>query len=115
MRVRVTVSAALVLSAFFVLVAATGAEAQFAIFLSFDSQFGDWVGGGQKLTLTFADGTFSLSRIFDQGVSVSFDGGGSFFWHLSFAAPHGRSVVGLPHTARPNTINNPADPMYSCC
>jgi hypothetical protein len=29
--------------------------------------------------------------------------------------PHGRSVVGLPHTARPTTINEPADPMYSCC
>jgi hypothetical protein len=65
---------------------ATTAGAQPATLLAFDSQPGDWVGQGRKFTLTPADGSFSVSRNYDQGVSVTFSGSGGF-WSLDFAAP----------------------------
>ena len=52
--------------------------------LSMYGQPGDFVSPGQLL-LTTADGTFTPSRNFDQGVSMDINNGD--FWHLDFAAP----------------------------
>lgn len=51
-----------------------------------DSQAGDYIGQGLKQTITPADGTFTATKNFDNGVSVSFNGSASF-WFLDFAAP----------------------------
>jgi hypothetical protein len=54
--------------------------------LVLDSQPGDYVGGGIKQTFTESHGTFEVQRNFDNGVSLTFDGG-SHWWRLDFAAP----------------------------
>lgn len=53
--------------------------------LTLNSDPGDYIGGGQSLFLTPADGTFSATTNFDSGVSVSFFGP-THFWFLDFAA-----------------------------
>ena len=58
--------------------------------LYFNSEPGDWVGGGQQFTLTPADGTFSTSRT-EGGVHVSFVG--SDTWDLYFAPPSGATLT----------------------
>jgi hypothetical protein len=61
------------------------AHAQTTI-LFFDSQPGDYIGGGVQQTVTPANGSFVASRNFSNGVSVQVNttGGG---WTLAFAAP----------------------------
>jgi hypothetical protein len=61
------------------------AHAQTTI-LFLDSQPGDYVGGGQQITITPATGAFSASRNFDNVVSVFVNAVGGF-WSLNFAAP----------------------------
>ena len=113
MSVRAMVWTAPVLGAFLVLAAVTGAEAQPATFLTFDSQPGDFVGGGRRFTLTPADGTFSVSRNFDQGVNVNFSGpAGS--WSLSFAAPGETTLVpGMYEGATRWPFQSPTHPGLS--
>jgi len=53
--------------------------------LSLNSDPGDFIGGGQSLFLTPADGTFSATTNFDSGVSVSLFGP-VHFWFLDFSA-----------------------------
>jgi len=53
--------------------------------LTLNSDPGDFIGGGQSLFLTPADGTFNATTNFDSGVSVSFFGP-THFWFLDFAA-----------------------------
>ena len=53
--------------------------------LALNSDPGDFVGGGQSLFLTPADGTFNATTNFDSGVSVSLFGP-THFWFLDFAA-----------------------------
>lgn len=53
--------------------------------LTLNSDPGDFIGGGQFLFLTPADGTFNATTNFDSGVSVSFFGP-AHFWFLDFAA-----------------------------
>lgn len=53
--------------------------------LTLNSDPGDFIGGGQSLFLTPADGTFSATTNFDSGVSVSLFGP-VHFWFLDFAA-----------------------------
>jgi len=76
-----------ILSACFViaLAASRHASAQTTI-LCLDSQPGDYIGGGKQLTITPADGAFSASRNFDNGVSIHVNAVGGF-WSLNFAAP----------------------------
>jgi len=58
--------------------------------LFLDSQPGDWVGQGQQYEYTPADGTFTVSRNFYNGVSVSVIGPStSFWWDLDFSATGG--------------------------
>lgn len=59
-----------------------------------DSQPGDWVGGGQHLVFTSADGTFSARGTFNNGVSVDFHTiSFSHFWHLDFGPPTDRPLT----------------------
>jgi hypothetical protein len=53
--------------------------------LHFDSQPGDYIGGGQSLTLTVADGAFTAGRNFDGGVSMYVNGPAG--WSLDFSTP----------------------------
>ncbi|MEZ5287743.1 MAG: fibronectin type III domain-containing protein [Vicinamibacterales bacterium] len=79
-RVGVVLSACL-------LAGAIEAQAQTTI-LDLDSEPGDYIGQGLHRTFTPADGAFSLSRNFDNGVSVSFYGTDpGVWWFLDFAAP----------------------------
>src|SRR5262249_7447278 len=58
-------------------------------FLFLNSQPGDFVGQGQRTTLTPADGQFTAGRNFDNGVSISFFSSANpgIFWFTDFAAP----------------------------
>lgn len=65
---------------------ATTARAQVTS-LSLNSDPGDFVGGGQTIFLTPADGTFTANQNFDNGVSVNFEGNQlGQFWFMDFAA-----------------------------
>ena len=61
------------------------ADAQTTI-LFLDSQPGDYIGGGVQHTVTPATGSFTASRNFDNGVSISVNTTGGV-WSLAFAAP----------------------------
>ena len=80
-RARTIVTAALALSA----VLSGRAEAQTTV-LFLDSQAGDYIGGGVQQTVTPAIGSFTVSRNFDNGVSISVNTNGGL-WSLAFAAP----------------------------
>jgi hypothetical protein len=69
------------------LASTTGAYAQTTL-LSLNSQPGDYIGQGQQRTLTTADGQFSASTNYDNGVSLSFRGTNTAaWWYLDFAGP----------------------------
>src|SRR6266849_5775531 len=71
---------------------ASAAHAGTQLFLN--SQAGDYIGQGQGRLITPADGTFTASRNFDNGVSVDFAGTApGDFWSLDFAAPMGTTLV----------------------
>ena len=56
--------------------------------LFFDSQVGDYIGGGREQTFTPADGNFSISRNPANGVSLSIrDTALTLSWDLHFSAP----------------------------
>lgn len=54
--------------------------------LIMDSPQGDYIGQGQSYYYTPADGTFTASKNFDNGVSINFSNS-NHNWHLDFAAP----------------------------
>ncbi|MGF1486998.1 MAG: FG-GAP-like repeat-containing protein [Prochloraceae cyanobacterium] len=54
--------------------------------LTLDSPQGDFIGQGQFTYLTPADGTFNISRNFDNGVSLNFLSN-TDFWSVDLAAP----------------------------
>jgi hypothetical protein len=54
--------------------------------LYFASPAGEYIGGGITKTWTPADGNFSATTNFDNGVTIYFDGGETN-WRLEFAAP----------------------------
>lgn len=66
-------------------VAATG--------LIMDSPEGDYIGQGQSYYYTPSDGTFAVSRNYDNGVSIRFSST-SHYWNLDFAAP-GRAALSV--------------------
>ena len=53
-------------------------------FLYLNSEAGDYIGQGQTKTITDNDQTFSASRNYDNGVSISTSG--SLWWTINFAA-----------------------------
>lgn len=83
MKLRVSIVSSLL--AVVLALTATAASATPSTYLFLNSQSGDWVGQGQTLTLTPADGTFSVSNTYDS-VSVSFDSS-TQSWSLQFGSP----------------------------
>ncbi len=62
--------------------------------LALDSDPGDFVGGGQHLRFTAADGTFSVRSNFRNSVSILFESSDFFpFWQLFFAAPANKTLA----------------------
>ena len=56
--------------------------------LFLESEEGDYIGGGITRRRTTADGVFTVSRNYDNGVSIRFDGSPlSNYWMLDFAGP----------------------------
>src|ERR1041385_6848838 len=68
--------------AFLILTATANAQ---VTSITLNSDPGDFIGGGQSLFFTPADGTFNATTNFDSGVSVSLFGP-VHFWFLDFAA-----------------------------
>ncbi|KAF0811738.1 hypothetical protein IGB42_03755 [Andreprevotia sp. IGB-42] len=64
----------------------TAVAAQATTSLQFKSEPGDYIGQGKNATWQETDGTFTINKNFDKGVSVSFNGG-TAWWSLDFAAP----------------------------
>ena len=71
----------IVLTLFFVVI---GGGVQAATFIFFDSDPGDFIGGGVTQTLSDSNGVFSAVSNFDNGVTVRYQGVN--FWSLDFAA-----------------------------
>src|SRR2546428_10434073 len=71
---------------------ASAAHAGTLLFLN--SQPGDYIGQGTGRLITSADGTFTASRNFDNGVNVDFSGNTpGDFWSVDFAAPTNATLV----------------------
>lgn len=76
-----------------VLVWGSTAQAQVTS-LTLNSDPGDYIGGGQFLFFTPADGTFGAYQNYDQGVSLSFNTPSfDHFWYLDFAAPNNQPLT----------------------
>jgi hypothetical protein len=85
---------------------------QGATFIHFDSQPGDYIGGGVSRTWTLADGTMTARRI-STGVEVSFNGGLTYWW-LDFVPPAGQGlVVGSYESAARYPFQSPTQPGLS--
>ena len=101
--------AVLVLLAF---TAAATARAQSTL-LSFNSEPGDYIGGGQQFTLTPSDGTITASGSSASGVSVSFSNSGEF-WFLDFHPPVGVALQpGMYEGATRYPFQSPTQPGLS--
>lgn len=62
--------------------------------LRINSDSGDWIGQGQSISLTPADGSFSAYGMMGSpSADVSFAGQAGEFWSLRFAAPSGRALT----------------------
>jgi hypothetical protein len=62
--------------------------------LTLDGEPGDFIGGGQHLFFTDADGTFSARKNFSNGVGVFFNTPSfNHFWSLDFAAADGQPLA----------------------
>ncbi len=72
--------------------AAGTALAQGDTLLQFNSESGDYVGGGLHFTLTPSDGTITASRV-DGGVAVGFSSDDSTWWTLHFVPPSGATLT----------------------
>src|SRR5213594_3040989 len=71
---------------------ASAARAGTLLFLN--SQPGDPIGQGEARLITPADGTFTASRNFDNGVNVDFERTApGDFWSVDFAAPMSVTLV----------------------
>ena|SRR5258708_6858256 len=60
--------------------------------LTLNSDPGDYIGQGQFLFFTPADGSFSAQQNFDQVASFSFNSP-THFWHLDFAAANSQLLT----------------------
>jgi hypothetical protein len=97
----------------------TSAEAGETIF-HFTSEPGDYIGQGQELTVTPADGNFSVFRNFQNGVSLQINNStypnpSTFlFWYADFAAPFtGELTPGVYEKAIRFPFNVDAEPGLS--
>jgi len=82
--------------------------------LTFNSDPGDYIGGGQFTFLTPSDGSFNAQQNYDQGVSISFVGQPGVFWYLDFAAPGNQPLtVGTYTGATRFPFQSPSQPGLS--
>ena len=70
-----------------------GTTAAAETFLTFDSQPGDYVGGGIKQTWTPADGTFTAQPTYRGGITVSFTNFPQTWWYLNFGPPDAQTLT----------------------
>ncbi|MCW5199987.1 hypothetical protein VU05_04695 [Desulfobulbus sp. F1] len=70
-------------------------QANAATYLYFNSEAGDYIGQGLEQTWTEDNGTFSVSRNYDNGISVSYQG--SDWWSLDFTAPSNAQLMAGPY------------------
>ncbi len=81
-------------------------------FIYFDSQTGDYIGGGIQQTFTTNDGVFSASRNYDNGVNITFHG--DDYWHLEFVAPFEAELTpGVYENATRFPFQSPTKPGLS--
>lgn len=79
----------------------------------FSSPVGEYIGAGMTKTWTLADGSFTATTNFDNGVTIFFDGG-STWWTLDFAAPGDVPLaVGTYTGATRFPFQSPAEPGLS--
>jgi hypothetical protein len=71
---------------------AAAAQAQVTS-LSLNSDPGDFIGGGENVFFTPADGPFNAQASGTTFVNASFFGPGNAFWFLNFGAPQGQSLA----------------------
>jgi VCBS repeat-containing protein len=63
-------------------------------YLTMTSQPGDYIGQGRTYSFGAGSGTFTASRNYDNGVSLSYTStGGSEWWYLDFAAPNNQTLT----------------------
>ena len=95
---------------FVFLVFSSGTAAGQTTVLELKSQPGDSIGGGIDQTFTPADGNFTASRNFNNGVTINFNGG-PHFWFLNFAAPQNADLVpGVYENATRWPFHSPTGP-----
>jgi hypothetical protein len=103
-----------VVAAIVVCLAGLTGSARAASLLFFDSQPGDYIGGGVPRRFTELDGTFSASSNFGNGVSITLAGGRLGFWSLDFAAPMGSELAaGTYDGATRFPFQSPTEPGLS--
>lgn len=79
-------------------------------FLYFNSQLGDYIGGGKEQSWSTTDGEFTASKNFSNGVIVNFNGGMSW-WALNFAAPNNEILKPGPYeNAARHPFQSPTQP-----
>jgi hypothetical protein len=85
----------------FLLVPVEPSHAETSLFLNsepgdvLNGEPGDYIGGGIQQTFTLADGSFSASGSFDEGVFIQFDGQDR--WNLDFAPPNRVGLILGPY------------------
>ena len=70
-----------------------GTAASAETFLTFDSQPGDYIGGGINRTWTPADGTFTAQVTFRGGITISFTSFPQTWWYLNFGPPDAQALT----------------------
>jgi peptidoglycan/LPS O-acetylase OafA/YrhL len=75
------------------LLGTAGAAAQGTTALFFQSQTGDYIGGGQTKTYTPADGTFTIGSSANAVTGRVVGPSLSFWWDFSFSAPSGTPLL----------------------
>jgi hypothetical protein len=84
-----------------------------ALYFWYDSEPGDWVGGGGTDEIAVDDSSFTTARNFDQGVAIRIDGSQGR-WNLDFAAPASVPLVpGLYAGATRFPFQDPGEPGLS--
>jgi hypothetical protein len=83
-----------------------------ATFLHFNSEPGDYIGGGVEQTWTTESGIFTASLNSDKVVSISFTG--LDWWYLDFAGPNGQPLQPGPYeNAARYPFQSPTQPGLS--
>jgi hypothetical protein len=89
-----------------------GQRTEAGVTLVLDSEPGDWIGQGQRLSFTAADGDLLFHRASEGVMVVHFRSADfSHWWHLVFAAPAGQTLtVGTYTGATRPPFQAPGDP-----